>query len=88
MSQLLFYSSVREGESVVRFGNVKFQIRLMITIQMCNQTVINIFKMRILNFQNENTKIINNSYKNHKLRNSKIFKREHANDVTKVTAKT
>ena len=42
--------------------------------------------MRILNFQNENTKIINNSYEIFQIENSKIFQREHGNDVTKITA--
>ena len=49
--------------------------------------VTNIFKMRILNFQNENANIINKSYKIFQIENSKIFKQEHKNDVTKITAK-
>ena len=44
------------------------------------------FKMRILNFQNENTKIINNSYENFQIENSKIFKREHKMMSRKITA--
>ena len=41
------------------------------------------FKLRILNFQNKNTKIINKSYEIFQIENSKIFKRERKNDVTK-----
>ena len=65
------------GERVVRFGNITFQIRQMITIQTYNHRIIIVFKMRILNFQNENTKIINNSYEIFQIENSKIFEREH-----------